>query len=113
MRKTLRVEDDLDHMIDVIKAKALLDRREKITYTSVLNLLLLIGLDAFPSKSRWTEIYEEGKSASYDLEPFFDRMEEKVRRSDVPEDFLKFDYLLGVYRERTEELTQEDSEDFP
>ena len=107
MRKTLRIEDDLDHMIEVIKAKALLDRREKITYTSVLNLLLLIGLDAFPSKKRWKEIYEEGRSSRFDLEPFFDKMEEQIRGSEVPEELLNFDDLLKAYREEIEERARE------
>ncbi len=111
MRKTLRIENDLDHMIEVIKAKALLDRREKITYTSVLNLLLLIGLDSFPSKKRWKEIYEEGKSSGFDLEPFFDRMEEKIRGSEVPRELLNFNDLLETYREQIEEQAREETED--
>ncbi len=113
MRKTLRIEDDLDHMIDVIRAKALLDQREKITYTSALNLVLLMGLDAFPSEKRWKEIYDEG-SSSYDLEEFFVKLEEKIRGSDVPEEFLKFDHVLEVHRDRLEEeLGGEDEEEFP
>ncbi len=114
MRKTLRIEDDLDHMIEVLKAKALLDQREKITYTSALNLVLLMGLDAFPSEKRWKEIYEAGKSSGYDLEKFFDNLEEKIRGSDVPEEFLKFDHVLEVHRERLEEeFGSEDEEEFP
>ncbi len=114
MRKTLRIEDDLDHMIEVLKAKALLDQREKITYTSALNLVLLIGLDAFPSKKRWKEIYEAGKSSGYDLEQFFDKLEERIRGSDIPEEFLKFDHVLEVHRERVEEeFGGEEEEEFP
>ena len=103
MRKTLRIEDDLDHMIDVIKAKALLDHREKITYTSALNLVLLMGLDAFPSEKRWKEIYEAGKMAGLELEQFFEKLEEKIRGSDIPEEFLKFDLVLEIHRQRLEE----------
>ena len=114
MRKTLRIEDDLDHMIDVIKAKALLDQREKISYTSALNLVLLMGLDAFPSKERWKEIYEAGKMAGLELEQFFEKLEEKIRGSDIPEEFLKFDLVFEIHRERLEEeFGGEDEEEFP
>lgn len=101
MRKTIRIDNSLDRLVEVLRAKTLIDRREKITYTSTLNLILLIGLYSYLDSKDWSDVFDQLEDQSPD--EFFTDLEERIRGEEIPEDFLSLEIFLYEEEEQSGE----------